>query len=111
MQDMAPYIPLLLPGLQQALIDPLPDVRATAAKAVGILLGGMGAEHAEDLMPWLLNTLKSEVKNQEPPQTHDSMFIQHATTTSAKEKSCCCDRLSSIFGIHLVSHTSRIATL
>lgn len=62
-QDMAPYIPLLLPGLQQALIDPLPDVRATAAKAVGILLGGMGAEHSEDLMPWLLNTLKSEASS------------------------------------------------
>lgn len=60
-QDMAPYVPLLIPELQQALIDPLPEVRATAAKAMGSLLRGMGQHHSQDLMPWLLETLKSEV--------------------------------------------------
>lgn len=62
LQDMAPYVPLLIPDLQQALIDPLPEVRATAAKAIGSLLKGMGEHHTQDLMPWLLQTLKSEVK-------------------------------------------------
>lgn len=61
MQDMAPYVPLLIPDLQQSLIDPLPEVRATAAKAIGSLLQGMGEHHSQDLMPWLLATLKSEV--------------------------------------------------
>ena len=61
LQDMAPYVPLLIPELQQALIDPLPEVRATAAKAMGSLLKGMGQHHSQDLMPWLLETLKSEV--------------------------------------------------
>ena len=58
---MAPYVPLLIPDLQQSLIDPLPEVRATAAKAIGSLLQGMGEHHSQDLMPWLLATLKSEV--------------------------------------------------
>lgn len=62
LQDMAPYVPLLIPDLQQALIDPLPEVRATAAKAIGSLLKGMGEHHSQDLMPWLLQTLKSEVR-------------------------------------------------
>ena len=62
LQDMAPYVPMLVPELQSALIDPLPEVRATAAKALGSLLRGMGQQHLQDLMPWLLQTLKSEVK-------------------------------------------------
>ena len=52
---------MLIPDLQQSLIDPLPEVRATAAKAIGSLLQGMGEHHSQDLMPWLLQTLKSEV--------------------------------------------------
>ncbi len=59
-QDMAPYVPLLMPELKAALIDPLPEVRATAAKALGSLLKGMGQHYFEDVMPWLLETLKSE---------------------------------------------------
>ena len=61
MQDMAPYVPLLMPELQNALVDPLPEVRATAAHALGSLLRGMGEQHFQGLMPWLLSTLKSEV--------------------------------------------------
>ncbi|DBB12167.1 TPA: hypothetical protein ACH3X3_006274 [Trebouxia sp. C0006] len=59
-KDMAPYVPLLMPELKAALIDPLPEVRATAAKALGSLLKGMGQHYFEDVMPWLLETLKSE---------------------------------------------------
>ncbi len=38
MQDMVPYIPMLLPELQKALVDPLPEVRAMAARAMGSLM-------------------------------------------------------------------------
>ena len=61
-QDMAPYVPLLMPELQNALVDPLPEVRATAAHALGSLLRGMGEQHFQGLMPWLLATLNSEVR-------------------------------------------------
>ena len=57
---MAPYVPLLMPELKAALIDPLPEVRATSAKALGSLLKGMGQQYFEDVLPWLLETLKSE---------------------------------------------------
>lgn len=33
-----PYVPLLLPELQKALVDPLPEVRAFSARAMGSLL-------------------------------------------------------------------------
>lgn len=59
-QDMTPYVPLLMPELQKALLDPLPEVRATAARAMGSLLKGMGAAALGDLLPWLLATLRSE---------------------------------------------------
>lgn len=60
-QDMAPYVPLIMPELQAALIDPLPEVRATAARAMGSLLRSMGDDLSKKLMPWLLQTLKSDV--------------------------------------------------
>ncbi|KAF8055816.1 hypothetical protein HT031_006591 [Scenedesmus sp. PABB004] len=59
-KDMTPYVPLLMPELQKALLDPLPEVRATAARAMGSLLKGMGPAALGDLLPWLLATLRSE---------------------------------------------------
>ena len=71
-QDMAPYVGLLMPELQAAVVDPLPEVRATAARALGSLLRGMGADHFSDLVPWLLATLRSEVRlTRLYPSTHD----------------------------------------
>jgi hypothetical protein len=53
---------MLLPELQKALFDPLPDVRATSARAMGALLRGMGPEESglSELLPWLLAALRSE---------------------------------------------------
>ncbi len=83
---MAPYVPLLIPELQQALIDPLPEVRATAAKAMGSLLRGMGEHHSQDLMPWLLETLKSEVKKN--PTNFPHPLSSPSTLHSCKQPSC-----------------------
>jgi hypothetical protein len=59
--DLEPYAPALVPGLQAALVDPLPEVRSTAARALGQLSGGLGGGGAAgDLLPWLLDTLASE---------------------------------------------------
>ena len=54
-KDMSPYVPLLLPDIQKSLIDPIPEVRATAASALASLIRGMGGvdEHFSDLIPWL----------------------------------------------------------
>ncbi|ESQ38842.1 hypothetical protein EUTSA_v10022486mg [Eutrema salsugineum] len=64
-KDMIPYIGLLLPEVKKVLVDPIPEVRAVAARAVGSLIRGMGEENFPDLVPWLFETLKSDTSNVE----------------------------------------------
>lgn len=59
-KDLAPYVPLILPELQKIVIDPNPDIRAIAAKSLGSLMKGLGEEKFTELVPWLLETMKSE---------------------------------------------------
>lgn len=51
--------------IMQVLVDPIPEVRAVAARALGSLISGMGEEIFPDLVPWLLDTLKSDNSNVE----------------------------------------------
>ena len=37
---LSPYLPQVVPGLKEVLLDPIPDVRATSAKALGGLMLG-----------------------------------------------------------------------
>ncbi|GMN25829.1 hypothetical protein TIFTF001_001087 [Ficus carica] len=64
-KDMIPYIGLLLPEVKKVLVDPIPEVRSVAARALGSLIRGMGEENFPDLVLWLLETLKSENSNVE----------------------------------------------
>ncbi|KAF8675346.1 hypothetical protein HU200_047709 [Digitaria exilis] len=64
-KDMIPYIGLLLPEVKKVLVDPIPEVRAVAARALGSLISGMGEDIFPDLVPWLLDTLKSDSSNVE----------------------------------------------
>ncbi|KAK4487622.1 hypothetical protein RD792_005728, partial [Penstemon davidsonii] len=64
-KDMIPYIGLLLPEVKKVLVDPIPEVRSVAARAIGSLIRGMGEENFPDLVPWLLDTLKSDGSNVE----------------------------------------------
>lgn len=48
------------PGLKDALVDPLPEVRGVTAKAFGAMVKGMGEQNFAELMPWMLETLCSE---------------------------------------------------
>lgn len=64
-KDMIPYIGLLLPEVKKVLVDPIPEVRFVAARAIGSLIRGMGEDNFPDLVPWLLETLKSDNSNVE----------------------------------------------
>ncbi|KAI4338617.1 hypothetical protein MLD38_023653 [Melastoma candidum] len=64
-KDMIPYIGLLLPEVKKVLVDPIPEVRSVAARALGSLIRGMGEENFPDLVPWLLDTLKTDGSNVE----------------------------------------------
>ena len=62
-KDLAPYLPSLLPGIKEALLDPDPSVRGIAAKAMGSIMKGMGEANFPDLIPWLLETMKSKLSS------------------------------------------------
>ncbi|KAL6074695.1 eIF-2-alpha kinase activator GCN1 [Balamuthia mandrillaris] len=59
-KDLIPYLEVLVPNLKAIVCDPIPDVRAVAAKALGTLVQGIGEEHFKDLIPWLLQTMESD---------------------------------------------------
>eukprot|EP00931_Biecheleriopsis_adriatica_P116933 TRINITY_DN9250_c0_g1_i1.p1 TRINITY_DN9250_c0_g1~~TRINITY_DN9250_c0_g1_i1.p1 ORF type:complete len:2761 (+),score=816.01 TRINITY_DN9250_c0_g1_i1:930-8285(+) len=58
-KDIQPYLPLLLPQLKVTLVDPIPDVRATSAKAFGTLANALPEEMLGDVLPWLFDMLRS----------------------------------------------------
>eukprot|EP00727_Mastigamoeba_balamuthi_P003180 m51a1_g1286 putative translational activator GCN1 (2596) ;mRNA; f:150219-159170 len=59
-RDIVPYVQMLMPGLKNLVCDPSPDVRSATAKALGSLTRGIGREHFTDLIPWLLETMRSD---------------------------------------------------
>ncbi|KAF9102803.1 translational activator of GCN4 [Mortierella sp. GBA35] len=59
-KDLIPYLPRLLPGVKEVLIDPVPDARATAAKALGTLVEKLGESNFPNLVHELVDTLKSD---------------------------------------------------
>jgi hypothetical protein len=56
---LVPYLPELLPLLKATLIDPIPDVRAVAARALGSTVKGVGIDEVGDLFEWLKKTTVS----------------------------------------------------
>ncbi|KAF9047662.1 armadillo-type protein [Panaeolus papilionaceus] len=59
-KDFVPYLDELLPLVHQVLVDPVPEARATAAKALGTLVERMGENYFPDLVPNLLRVLKTD---------------------------------------------------
>lgn len=59
-RDFLPYLPTLLPDLQTALLDPIPDVRNTSAKALGTLARSLGSHILPELRPWLVHKLRDQ---------------------------------------------------
>eukprot|EP00039_Didymoeca_costata_P025794 m.14264 g.14264 ORF g.14264 m.14264 type:complete len:2573 (+) comp5051_c0_seq1:157-7875(+) len=58
-KDLSPYLPKVLPGVKESLLDPDPSVRGIAAKALGSMMAGMGEQAFPDLLPWLLEKLQT----------------------------------------------------
>ncbi|CAI2178661.1 6583_t:CDS:10, partial [Funneliformis geosporum] len=59
-RDLVPYLPRLLPGLKEVLVDPVPDARATSAKALGTMVEKLGEDKFPNLVNELVHTLKSD---------------------------------------------------
>ncbi|KAF3642464.1 putative translational activator GCN1 isoform 2 [Capsicum annuum] len=85
-KDMIPYIGLLLPEVKKVLVDPIPEVRSVAARAIGSLIRGMGEENFPDLVPWLLDTLKSDGSNVERSGAAQGLSEDQETLINKLEK-------------------------
>lgn len=59
-KDLMVHIPILVGGLKTAIVDPVPATRATASKALGSLIEKLGEAALPDIIPGLMNTLKSD---------------------------------------------------
>ncbi|KAK0554986.1 translational activator of GCN4 [Tilletia horrida] len=59
-KDFVPYLPRLVPLVRIVLVSPVPEARAVAAKALGTLVERLGEGHFIDLIPSLLQVLRSD---------------------------------------------------
>lgn len=59
-KDIIFHLPILVAGLKFAAVDPVPTTRATASRALGSLVEKLGEDALPDLIPGLMQTLKSD---------------------------------------------------
>ncbi|KAM4065949.1 HEAT-like repeat domain-containing protein [Hirsutella rhossiliensis] len=59
-KDIIFHLPILVAGLKIAAVDPVPTTRATASRALGSLVEKLGEDSLPDLIPGLMQTLKSD---------------------------------------------------
>ncbi|UNI15626.1 translational activator of GCN4 [Purpureocillium takamizusanense] len=59
-KDIIAHLPVLIAGLKIAAVDPVPTTRATASRALGSLVEKLGEDAMPDLIPGLMQTLKSD---------------------------------------------------
>ncbi|KAJ1305968.1 hypothetical protein OPQ81_010683 [Rhizoctonia solani] len=59
-KDFIPYLSQLMPLVHTVLVDPVPEARATAAKALGTLIERLGEANFPDMVDNLLRTLKTD---------------------------------------------------
>ncbi|KAI5462734.1 armadillo-type protein [Mariannaea sp. PMI_226] len=59
-KDVVIHLPVLVAGLKLAAVDPVPTTRATASRALGSLVEKLGEDTLPDLIPDLMQTLKSD---------------------------------------------------
>ena len=59
-KDLKPYLGQLVPLVRTVLVDPVPEARATAAKALGGLVERLGEDAFPDLISALQDVLQSD---------------------------------------------------
>ncbi|ESN99099.1 hypothetical protein HELRODRAFT_107160 [Helobdella robusta] len=59
-KGLSPYLPTMIPGLKQSLLNPMPEVRSASARAFGTMVKGIDDKSVDDLISWLMLTMTSE---------------------------------------------------
>ncbi|KAG0152638.1 hypothetical protein PDIDSM_1118 [Penicillium digitatum] len=59
-KDLISHLPIIVAGLNLAIVDPVPTTRATASKALGSLIEKLGEDALPELIPNLMASLKSD---------------------------------------------------
>ena len=57
--DLLPYMSILMPAIKNSLFDPIPEIRASSAKALGSLSKGLGIENSQEMLVWLREFLNN----------------------------------------------------
>jgi len=52
-EDLLPYMKILIPAIKNSLFDSIPEIRASASKALGKLSKGLGLGNSVELLEWL----------------------------------------------------------
>ncbi len=60
-KDLLPYMKILMPAIKNSLFDSIPDIRASASKALGSLSKGLGVENSKEIIDWLYSVLNTPV--------------------------------------------------
>ena len=58
-KDLLPYMEIILPAMKSSLFDSIPEIRASAAKAMGALSRGLGIGNSDEIIGWLKEQLLS----------------------------------------------------
>lgn len=77
--DVVPYLDLLLPALRVTLLDAIPDVRRTSARALGALSVSLGEKGLPDIVPWLISAILGGVRFDSPGDQNEA----HASIVSS----------------------------
>lgn len=56
-EDLLPYMKILMPAIKNSLFDSIPEIRASAAKALGRLSRGLGLNNSQEILIWLEQVL------------------------------------------------------
>ena len=58
--DLLPYMEILIPSIKVSLFDPIPEIRAFAAKSLGTMTKGLGLQNSSIILKWLIDTLENK---------------------------------------------------
>jgi hypothetical protein len=58
--DLLPYIPILMPAIKNSLFDAIPEIRASAGKALGSMARGLGIDNSLEMQGWLRDHLDTQ---------------------------------------------------